>query len=403
MRSPRSSSSSPGTRRAARSPNHGPSHLHDATVKGGPHDGRRFDLTGGWMDAGDMIHFAQTTSFAAAVLEAAARLDPAQRRARPEADGRHPVAAQGAPGARPVHRPGRRPARPRSRLPRSGRATTPRANPASAYRKAYPGIPAAAIGGDIAGKAAAALALAYDRTARRDGPDPGPAVVRGRQGGGAARTPQLPGGFYRDPHWKDSMAGGAAALYRATGERSYLNDALALPPLVTERRPTGPSASSTRSRASPPPTSAGPWAPRRSGAPATSSFACERLRQFGAIAVQQAHDNAFGMPGFLTWGTTAQNGASGALAGLAACDARPSRRTARRGRRPRLHARAQPVRAQLRGRLRTRLPDPSAPLGLGVRPGAADRAPSSAGRPRSTRSAARAFTSRAHSTRSFAS
>ena len=75
----RSSSSSPGTPTDARSPYHGPSHLHDATVKGGPFDGRRFDLTGGWMDAGDMIHFAQTTSYAAAVLEAAARIDPAQR------------------------------------------------------------------------------------------------------------------------------------------------------------------------------------------------------------------------------------------------------------------------------------------------------------------------------------
>lgn len=40
------------------SPFHDPSHLHDATVKGGPYDGRRFDLVGGWMDAGDMIHFA---------------------------------------------------------------------------------------------------------------------------------------------------------------------------------------------------------------------------------------------------------------------------------------------------------------------------------------------------------
>ncbi len=50
-------------------------------------------------------------------------------------------------------------------------------------------------------------------------------------------------------------------------------------------------------------------------------FACRRLHQFGAIAVDQARDNAFGMPGFWTWGTTAQNGASGTLAGLAGCAA----------------------------------------------------------------------------------
>src|SRR5437667_231169 len=48
------------------SPIHGPAHLDDARVKGGPHGGEHFDLTGGWMDAGDMIHFTQTTSYAAA-------------------------------------------------------------------------------------------------------------------------------------------------------------------------------------------------------------------------------------------------------------------------------------------------------------------------------------------------
>ncbi len=59
------------------SPIHGPSHLNDATIKGGPHDGKHVDLTGGWMDAGDMIKFAQNEAFSAAALEAAARLDPA--------------------------------------------------------------------------------------------------------------------------------------------------------------------------------------------------------------------------------------------------------------------------------------------------------------------------------------
>src|SRR5438552_3061873 len=64
-----------------RSPEHGAAHLNDAVVAGGPYAGRRFDLTGGWMDAGDMLKFVQTTGFAAAVLQAAARLDPADARA----------------------------------------------------------------------------------------------------------------------------------------------------------------------------------------------------------------------------------------------------------------------------------------------------------------------------------
>src|SRR3954452_2770826 len=61
------------------SPLHGPSHLNDAVVAGGTHGGERIDMTGGWMDAGDMIHFSQTTGFSTALLGAAARLDPENR------------------------------------------------------------------------------------------------------------------------------------------------------------------------------------------------------------------------------------------------------------------------------------------------------------------------------------
>jgi hypothetical protein len=50
------------------SPIHAPSHLNDATIKGGPHDSQPVDLTGGWMDAGDMIHFIQNAAFATAAL-----------------------------------------------------------------------------------------------------------------------------------------------------------------------------------------------------------------------------------------------------------------------------------------------------------------------------------------------
>ena len=57
---------------------HDPSHLNDAVVHpdAPTHAGEAIDMTGGWMDAGDMIHFTQTTAFATAMLEASARLDP---------------------------------------------------------------------------------------------------------------------------------------------------------------------------------------------------------------------------------------------------------------------------------------------------------------------------------------
>jgi hypothetical protein len=301
------------------SPYHGPSHLHDATVKGGPFDGRRFDLTGGWMDAGDMIHFAQTTAYAAAVLEAAARIDPAQRQRLDS------TAAVGIRWLRKAHpRPNLFIAQVGDQRDHNHGFRDPAKDddsgiPGIAYRKAYPGIPSGGVGGDIAGKAAAALALAYDRT--HDATD----LTQARQwyaaGKAAGRpNPKLPGGFYRDPHWKDSMAGGAAALYRATGERSYLNDALAF--LHSSQSEADGTLGVVDSFAS---FAAGDICGALGAPPLGSAgdeqYACNRLRQFGAIAVQQAHDNAFGMPGFWTWGTTAQNGASGALANLAACGA----------------------------------------------------------------------------------
>jgi endoglucanase len=299
------------------SPFHDPSHLHDATVKGGPDDGRRLDLVGGWMDAGDMIHFAQTTAYAAAVLEASARLDPARRA---KLDG---AAAVGIRWLRKAHpRPNLFIAQVGDQRDHDQGFRDPASDdgsgiPGIAFRKAYPGIPSGGVGGDIAGKAAAALALAYDRTGNATD------LRQARQwyaaGKAAARpTPRLPGGFYRDPHWKDSMAGGAAALFRSTGERAYLNDALAfLHSPQSEPDGTLGVVDSFASFAAA--DVCGALGAPAMGSAAQRSFACDRLREFGAIAVDQARDNAFGMPGFFTWGTTAQNGASGALAGLAGC------------------------------------------------------------------------------------
>jgi endoglucanase len=301
------------------SPFHRPSHLHDATVKGGPFDGRRFDLTGGWMDAGDMIHFAQTTAYSAAVLEAAARVDPAHR-------GRlNAAAAVGIRWLRKAHpRPGlfiaqvgdqrdhdegfRDPARD----DRSG-------IPGIAYRRAYPGIPSGGVGGDIAGKAATALALAYDRT--HDAADLRQAKQWYAAGKAAGRsTPPLPGRFYHDRHWKDSMAGGAAALFRSMGQRSYLADAMRFL-RSSQSRPDGTLGVVDSFASFAAADVCGALGARPMGPAADREFACERLREFGAIAVEQARENAFGMPGFFSWGTTAQNGASGALAGLAGCAA----------------------------------------------------------------------------------
>ena len=141
---------------------HGPSHLHDATVTGGVYAGRHFNLTGGWMDAGDMLHFTQTTAYATMVLEAAARLDPG-RRARLDREADVGVSwllkAHPAPGLfvtqvgdnRDHQRPFSNPARDDlSHIP------------AIANRLAFHW--GAGVGGDIGGKVAAALAMAAERS-----------------------------------------------------------------------------------------------------------------------------------------------------------------------------------------------------------------------------------------------
>jgi endoglucanase len=307
------------------SASHDPAHLNDATIHPAAptHPGEHIDVTGGWMDAGDMIHFTQTTAFATAVLESAARLDPenaAALDAEADVGVRWLLAAHPYPdvfvaqvGDERDHDVGfRNPARDdTSQLP--GIAT----------RFAYSLNPGQ-IGGDLGGKTAAALAMAYQRTgdaslleAARDwyaagalSADPAPTLVK-------AGYPDYAANFYHATHWQDSMATGALELFRATGEPVYLDD-------------FGTYIASRQSRADGTIGVADSFAqlgaadacgalgldPIAAGPALTRS--CKLLRTDGEIAVDQAHSNAFGMPGFFTWGTTAQNGASGALAAMSA-------------------------------------------------------------------------------------
>ena len=203
------------------SPIHGPAHLNDAIVHPDApvHAGERIGIAGGWMDAGDTLHFTQTTAFAAALLQAAALLDPTDAAAlEEEADVgiRWLVKAHPAPdlfiaqvGDERDHDLG-------FRDPADDDAS---AKPGIGTRFAYP-----EIGGDLGGKAAAALALAYRRTGDAGAADRRAGVVRGGEGGGSRGAAAAPGrlsaptprNFYVGDLWQDSLAAGAVELYRAT-------------------------------------------------------------------------------------------------------------------------------------------------------------------------------------------
>jgi endoglucanase len=292
------------------SPVHGPSHLNDAIVQSGVLAGQRVDLTGGWMDAGDTLKFAQTHGFAVAFLEAAARLDPrhaAALRRRAEVGVRwlvkaHPapgvfIAQVGDPDADHVgfHRPERDDA--------SGTA-------AIARRPAFTGS-----GGDIAGQVAAALALASDRSA---GARKAQLLLQARQWYAAGRaadstTPTLPGDAYPTNEFEGSMAAGAAALFRSTGESAFLADALRYLRAATIDGGFDYSSFAPFAAAD----ICGALGAGALGDAASRRTGCDALATAGSAARDRARTNVWGAPGEFTFGQIARNGGDGIAAALA--------------------------------------------------------------------------------------
>ncbi|WP_026909530.1 glycoside hydrolase family 9 protein [Patulibacter minatonensis] len=296
------------------SPAHGPAHLHDAEIASGPHAGERFDLTGGWMDAGDTLKFTQTTAYAAAALQAAARLDAADApalRATADVGVRWLVKAHPAPGLFVAQVGDERDHDLGFRDPATDDAS---GKDGIAVRKAYPNM-----GGDLGGKAALALALAAERTPEGDARA---ALVRqarewyaaGRASGVVAPKLGPPvGEFYDGDTQDDALAAGAAALHRVTGERAYLDDAVRLLGRTTPDGRLGWDALAGFAAAD---------LCGRLGAPAVDdaaarASACRALDAQGRAAVARAARHAFGTPGAFAWGQTGENGGAVALAALA--------------------------------------------------------------------------------------
>jgi hypothetical protein len=322
------------------SPIHGPAHLNDAVIHAAApaHGGTRIAIAGGWMDAGDMLHFTQTTAFAAMLLQTAARLDPADASAlNDEADvgvrwllkaHPYPDAFVAQVGDERDHELG-------FRDPAADDASS---EPGIGQRFAYT-LPPDRIGGDLGGKAAAALAMAYERSAdpavlaaAREWYDAGALSAAPAPALKDAGYPGYAGDFYVSDRWQDSMAAAALELFRATGEQRYLDDYdryIASPEADADGTigvvdGVGELAAADDCGALGRP----PIRP-------VPGRGCQLLIQGAETAQRRGQDTAFAMPGFFTWGTTAQDAGSGAVAALeGSCTVAASARDYLLGRNP---------------------------------------------------------------------
>ena len=338
---------------------HGPAHLNDATVASGPYRGRRFDLVGGWMDAGDMLHFTNTTAYAATLLQYAARLDPAHRAAlRRHADvgvrwlvRAHPLPGLfvGQVGDVRDHDVGFR--RPEGD-DRSGR-------PGIARRLALP-----SRASDTTAKAAAALALAAERTSgqRRARLTREARAWYAAADGHRSLKPVLPGGFYAGTAFDDDLALAGATLHRLTGQARYL----AWPRrflAAWEPSTTGWTLSWDDTGALAAADLCGALGARPVGDAALRDLACERLGDAARGVATHAAASAFALTGGAHLGHHGDRRRR-RRGGRARRAGGPGRRGCRAGRRrPRPPARPQPVGRRLRARLRRQRGPPPAPLG----------------------------------------
>ena len=284
----------------------GPAHRNDATVKGGPHDGEHVDLVGGWRDAGDMLKFTQTIAESVAYLHLAARLDPPQadRLQQTAAVGvryllkAHPAADLfvGLVGDERDHDSG-------FRDPAGDDAST---LPGIGVRIAYP-----SVSSTILGDTAAALALAGEVDAAKQWYDQ--AVATGREV--EWNDPNL-SDFYPDDFFHDDLAFGADALWRATGDPQYLQQAGAQLRAGSQDELYGGVVVGAPRPLVAADLCGGLGAPAAPD-PAIRRLACDDLRKVLDALRDRAGQRAFGSPGIYTFGFIQDNDAAGAVAAAA--------------------------------------------------------------------------------------
>ncbi|SJM90109.1 Secreted hydrolase [Crenothrix polyspora] len=291
---------------------HKPAHLHDATVKGGRYDNKKFDLTGGWMDAGDQRHFTDTAAYAAIMLQIAAKLDLTHAdELNNEADvgirwllKTHPLPDLfiGQIGDwRDSERGFRDPAEDdQSALPGIG------------YRFAYP----SGLSG-MMGKVAAALALAAERNTGKERANLlAQAQQWYQQGKENHSDEQLPGHYYDNLTWHDDMSLAAVMLWRVTGNDQYQRDAYTYLDDDNDYHYTFSNPSIGLLSAA---DLCGTTGHEATTDIKVRELACGILRTAAQEVISTATmENApWGTPGRMTWGQLGDNGGHGAIIALA--------------------------------------------------------------------------------------
>ena len=280
----------------------GPSHLNDATLKGGG----KIDLVGGWRDAGDMLKFTQTIAESVSYLHIAARLAPEH------ADQLKATAAVGVRWLKKAH-PSQnvfvalvgddRDHSTGFRDPAGDDANT---EEGVGKRIAYP-----SISSTVLGEAAAALALAGEVDAAKQWYER--AVLTNSEVD--IDDPNVPD-FYPEDFFHDDLAFAADALWRATGEQKYLDDAGKWLSFGSENE-----LYSGIVVGNPRPLVAadlcGGLGLPAAGTEPIRELACEDVRKTMDAIRSRIAERAFGSPGIYTFGWVQDNNAAGVLAAAA--------------------------------------------------------------------------------------
>jgi len=213
---------------------HGPCHRDDGVIIGGPRNGQPFDASGGWHDAGDYLKFVETTSYVTALMLFAyehfplifAQRDPQSRLPQILAQAKvgldwllkmHPSPQEF------YYQVGDASDHETWRLPEDDCVEN---NKAWKPRPVYYGV-----GANLAGRTAAAFALAaqqfrrFDRRYAARCLEAAQSIYALGLENRHVQTTE-PDDFYPEQTWQDDMAWGAAELFKATGRREFLDQAL---------------------------------------------------------------------------------------------------------------------------------------------------------------------------------